>query len=79
MNQSVALDKLDEVLTNSSKLAASLGYAFLVYLIDMAVLHVRKKAIHLEANVEHRLQKMNFAHPVESTKCEARREYTLRA
>ncbi len=50
------LDDLDETLTNGSKVAASLGDEFLVYLIDMAVLHVRKKAIHLEAEPEHRLQ-----------------------
>ena len=39
MIQSVVLDELDEALTYSSKVAASLGEEFLVYLIDMAVLH----------------------------------------
>lgn len=42
------LDDLDETLTNSSKVAASLGDELTVYLIDMAILHVRKTAIHLE-------------------------------
>ncbi len=56
VNQNVVFDELDEGLTNSSKVAASLGDEFLVYLIDMAVLHVRKKAIHLEDNAERRLQ-----------------------
>ena len=50
------LDDLDETLTNGSKVAASLGDEFLVYLIDMAVLHVRTKAIHLEDESERRLQ-----------------------
>ena len=45
-DMSIVLEKLDEALTNSSKVAAALGEKFLVYLIDMAVLHVRKSAIH---------------------------------
>ena len=56
IDKAEVLDGLDETLTNSSKVAASLGDEFLVYLIDMAVLHVRKKAIHLEVEPEHRLQ-----------------------
>ena len=56
IDKAEVLDDLDETLTNSSKVAASLGDEFLVYLIDMAVLHVRKKAIHLEAEPEHPLQ-----------------------
>ncbi len=48
MALSVVLDELDEALTNSSKVAAALDDELLVYLIDMAVLHVRKKAIHTE-------------------------------
>jgi len=34
--------------TNSSKVSATLGDELLVYLIDMAILYVRKKAVHLE-------------------------------
>ena len=49
------LDELDETLTNGSKMAASFGDEFLVYMIDMAVLHVRKIAIHLEVEPEHRM------------------------
>ena len=52
-----ALDELDEVLTNSSKLAALMGDEFLVYLIDMAVLHVRKEAISVERNAEYQIRK----------------------
>jgi hypothetical protein len=48
------IDDLDESLTNSSKVAATLGDEFLVYMIDMAVLHVRKKAIHLADEPKHR-------------------------
>ena len=43
MSRGVVLDELAEALTNSSKVAASLGDEFLVYLINMAVLHVRKR------------------------------------
>ena len=50
------LDDLDEALTNSSKVAATFGDELLVYLIDMAVLHVTKKAIHLNDRTDHRLQ-----------------------
>jgi hypothetical protein len=56
MGVSDVLDDLDEALTQSSKVAASLGDDFLVYMIDMAVLHVRKKAIHVNDNVDHRLR-----------------------
>ncbi len=66
MIQSVVLDELDEALTYSSRVAASLGEEFLVYLIDMAVLHVRKKAVHLEYNEEHRLRKASFTHNAKS-------------
>ena len=45
---SVLLDELDENLTNNSKVAASLGDEFLVYLLDMAILQVRKSAARLE-------------------------------
>ncbi len=54
------LDELDEALTNSSKVAATFGDELLVYLIDMAVLHVRKKAIHLNDGTGHRLQDVPF-------------------
>ena len=53
------IDDLDEALTNSSRVAATLGDELLVYLIDMAVLHVRKKAIHLNDRIEHRLQNVS--------------------
>ena len=46
--RSSVLDALDETLTNSSKVAASLSDEFLVYLLDMAILHVRKAAANLE-------------------------------
>ena len=39
------LDRLDEMLTNSSKVAARLGHRQLVYLIDMAVLETRLLAV----------------------------------
>ncbi len=42
------LDDLDETLTESSRIAAAMGDDFLVYLIDMAVLCVRRKALGLE-------------------------------
>ncbi len=48
MALSVVLDELDEVLTNSSNVAAALSDELMIYLIDMAVLHVRKKAVHTE-------------------------------
>lgn len=54
MTQSVMLDELDEALTNSSKVAATLNDELLVYLINMAILHVRKKAAHLGDVEEHR-------------------------
>ncbi len=50
------LDDLDEALTNSSKVAATFGDEFFVYLIDIALLHVRKKTIHLNDTTDHRLQ-----------------------
>lgn len=52
MSLSGVLDDLDETLTQSSKVAASLGDEFLVYVLDMAILHVRKQAIHVNDNVE---------------------------
>jgi hypothetical protein len=52
------LDDLDETLTNSSKIAATFGDEFLVYLIGMAVLHARKAAIHLDDGPEHRLSEL---------------------
>lgn len=48
MALSVVLEELDEALTNSSKVAAAFGDELLVYLIDMAILHVRKIAVHTE-------------------------------
>jgi hypothetical protein len=48
VNQSAVLDELDEALANSSKVAAALSDEFLVYLINMAVLHVRKKAVQVK-------------------------------
>ncbi len=66
MTLSVVLDELDEALTNSSKVAAALGDEFLVYLIDMAVLHVRKRAVHLEDNDENRLRKASFTRNAKS-------------
>jgi hypothetical protein len=54
MGMSDALDDLDEALTQSSKVAASLGDDFLVYMIDMAVLHVRTKALHIDDASEYR-------------------------
>ncbi len=53
IDKAEVLDDLDETLTKSSIIAATLGDELLVYLIDMAVLHVRKKAIHLEDGPEH--------------------------
>jgi hypothetical protein len=41
----VVLDDLDEGLTNSSKVAATLHDDFLVYLIDIAIIHVRRTAV----------------------------------
>ncbi len=51
---------------NTSKVAATLGDEFLVYLIDMAVLHVRTRAVHLEGNVEHRPPKASCARDAKS-------------
>jgi hypothetical protein len=56
---STVLDELDEALTNSSKVAAALGDKLLVYLIDMAVLQVRTRAIHLEDNAKYRVHILN--------------------
>ena len=39
------LDEIDVRLTFSSKSAAAMGDVLLVYLLDMAILHVRKKAV----------------------------------
>ena len=41
------LDDIDIKLTACSKAAAGMGDDMLVYLLDMAILHVRKKAVHL--------------------------------
>ena len=41
------LDDIDVKLTGSSKSAASVGDDMLVYLLDMAILHVRKKAVQI--------------------------------
>ncbi len=59
IDKAKVLDNLDESLTNNSKVAASLGDEFLVYLIDMAVSHVREKAIHLEVGAELQLQALS--------------------
>ena len=45
---SAVFDELDETMTNSSKVAAALGDERLVYLIDVALIHLRKEAIHTE-------------------------------
>ncbi len=66
MALSIVLDELDEALTNSSKVAATLGDEFLVYLIDMAILHVRTKAVHLEYNVPHRRRNVSYTHNAKS-------------
>jgi len=39
------LDEIDIRLTFSSKAAASMGDDLLMYVLDMAILHVRKKAV----------------------------------
>lgn len=39
------LDEIDIKLTSSSRAAAEIGDELLVYLLDMAILHVRKKAV----------------------------------
>ena len=59
VTQSGVFDKLDEALTNSSKVAATLDDEFLTYLINMAVLHVRKKAAHLEDGIDKRPQRLD--------------------
>ncbi len=59
MALSTVLDELDEALTNSSKIAATLGDELLVYLIDMAILRVRKSSVHLEDNSEYRVHTLN--------------------
>jgi hypothetical protein len=58
---SVVLDDLDRELTKSSAVATAIGDSFLVYLIDMAILHVRKKAIHTEDRGTERLRKARSA------------------
>ena len=62
MIQTGVFDKLDEALTNSSKVASTLDDKFLVYLINMAVLYIRKKAVHLEDNVDAKPQINEFTH-----------------
>ncbi len=68
MALSVVLDELDEALTKSSGVAAALGDQFLVYLIDMAILHVRKKAIHTDDREPKRLEKVLSAYDGMRTK-----------
>lgn len=51
---SILIDELDEDITNSSKLATSINDEFLVYLIDIAVLRVRKIATGIEILVPSR-------------------------
>lgn len=65
-NMVIVLDELDEALTNSSKVAAALGDEFPVYLIDMAVLHVRKKAVPPEDRDERQVRKASFTNNAES-------------
>ena len=62
MALSIVLDELDEALTKSSGVAAALGDEFLVYLIDMAILHVRKKAVHTEDRLAKRLRRVSSTH-----------------
>lgn len=42
------LECLDIEITDCSKIAASIGDEFLVYLLDMAILHVRRRAVGIE-------------------------------
>jgi hypothetical protein len=44
---STILAEIDITLTSSSKTAASIGDELLVYLIDMAILHVRTRAVNI--------------------------------
>ncbi len=62
MSLSGVLDDLDETLTQSSKVAASMGDAFLVYVLDMAILHVRKKAIHANDDTERPARRPSSRH-----------------
>jgi hypothetical protein len=45
---SETLECLDVDITDCSKIAASIGDEFLVYLLDMAILHVRRRAVGIE-------------------------------
>jgi hypothetical protein len=71
MALSIVLDELDEALTSGSKVAAKLDDEFLVNLIDMAILYVRTKAIHLEDNFKHRRRSVSYTHKAKSeyTRC----------
>lgn len=60
----VVFEKLDEVLTNSSKVAAIVGDDLLVYFINMAVLHVRRKAAHLDGGPGDTLVRRAEAHRI---------------
>lgn len=62
MGLSSVLDELDEALTKSSGVAAAIGDGFLVYLIDMAILHVRKRAVHTEDGGPKRLRAVPSAY-----------------
>jgi hypothetical protein len=79
MVPSIVLDELDEALTNSSKVAATLDDEFLVYLIDMAVLHVRKKAARAIDQSNRRLQSKLSAHNAKSSNPCRTKEYARSA
>ncbi len=66
MNKSDALDRLHVVLTYSHEVAVSLGDALLVYLVDMALCHVRKTAINLEKDDDNTCQEVPlYTQPME--------------
>ena len=61
MALSTVLDELDEALANSRKIAAAINDELLVYLIDMALLEVRKKAVHLESEADYRVHTLQVS------------------
>ena len=73
MNKSDKLDEIHESLTNVRNRAAYHRDAFLVYLVDMALVHVRKSAINLEGNVDEPIQTSAFTRKAGRRKLMARR------
>lgn len=60
------LECLDIDITDCSKIAAGIGDEFLVYLLDMAILHVRRRAVRIDKPKDTSARTVQTLHPPKS-------------